>query len=98
MIQCSECEFFVRGPGGQAGFRCDPFTNIKEPECLQKWQLVKIDMMVRAYQATLAVYNRLAPIQEKMFRQMEREMDDMDEAESWKRTEDDEDNPADRLP
>jgi hypothetical protein len=98
MLQCSQCEYFVRGPAGQAGFRCDPFTNIKEPECLQKWQLVKLEMMVQAYQATIAMYNRLAPLQEKMFRQMEREMDDLDESEQWKRTEEDEDDPTGRLP
>jgi hypothetical protein len=93
MIQCSDCEFFVRGPAGQAAFRCDPFANIKEPECLQKWQVIKIDMMVRAYQATLDMYRRLAPLQEKMFRQMEREIDDIDEAEKWKRGDSEDEGP-----
>jgi hypothetical protein len=89
MIQCSECEFFVRGPAGQVMFRCDPFVNIKEPECIQKWQLIKIDTMVRSYQATLDMYRRLAPLQEKMFKQMEREIDELDEGESWKYGEED---------
>ena len=84
MIQCTECELFVRGPSGQVGFKCDPFSNIKEPECLIKWQLIKIDVMVRSYQATLAMYKRLAPLQEKMFRHMEREIDDVDDADRWK--------------
>jgi hypothetical protein len=84
MMQCSQCEFFVRGPGGQAAFRCDPFSNIKEPECLIKWQLIKLDTMVRAYQATLEHYKRLAPLQEKMFRHLEREIGDIDEADKWK--------------
>jgi hypothetical protein len=84
MIQCSECEYFHRGPGGQVGFSCDPFSTIKEPECLIKWQLIKLDTMVRSHQATLDMYRRLAPLQEKMFRQMERELDDQDDAESWK--------------
>lgn len=96
MLQCSECEFFVRGPGGQVSFRCDPFTNIKEPECLQKWQLIKTETMVRAYQATLDMYRRLAPLQEKMFRQMEREIDDIDEAERWKQGDTDDDDAPDR--
>jgi hypothetical protein len=90
MIQCSQCEHFIQGPQGQIGFNCNPFTMIKEPECLQKWQLVKLDLMVRAYQATVEMYNRLAPLQEKMFRQMQREMDDMEDADSWKNEEDDE--------
>jgi hypothetical protein len=84
MIQCSQCEFFVRGPGGQFRLTCDPFSTVKEPECLAKWQLIKIDMMVQAYQATVEMYRRLAPMQEKMFRHMEREMEDMDDADRWK--------------
>ena len=92
MIQCSECEYFVRGPGGQIGFKCDPFSNIKEPECLAKWQFVKIEAMVQAYQATLNMYRRLAPLQEKMFRQMQREVDDIDEADKWKYQDDEDEN------
>jgi hypothetical protein len=91
MLQCSQCEFFVRGPGNQVGFRCDPFSTIKEPECLVKWQLIKsgevarqMDRMVRAYEATVKMYEKLAPLQEKMFRHMEREIDEYDEAERWK--------------
>jgi hypothetical protein len=84
MIQCSDCEHCVRGPNGETGFTCNPFANIKEPECLVKWQLIKLDTMVRAYQSTLEVYHRLAPLQEKMFRHMQKEVDDMDEADSWK--------------
>ena len=91
MIQCGECEYFVRGPGGQLGFRCDPFSTIKEPECLVKWQLLrtnemtqKLDRLVAAYEATLEIYKRLQPLQEKMFRHMEHEIDDTEEADSWK--------------
>lgn len=91
MIQCSECEFFSRGPGGQISFRCDPFGTIKEPECLVKWQLLrtaeltqKVDRMVTAYEATLAMYKRIQPLQEKMFRQMEQEIEEVDEADAWK--------------
>lgn len=91
MIQCSECEHFVRSPDGQAGFTCNPFTNIKEPECLVKWQIIKLDTMVRSYQATLDMYRRLAPLQEKMFKHMQREIDDMEETDSWKYDQEDED-------
>jgi hypothetical protein len=58
MIQCSECEFFERGPNGQLTFKCDPFSTIKEPECLAKWQLLRtaelgrMDRMIAAYEAT----------------------------------------------
>ena len=91
MIQCEGCEFFRRSDSGEVGFACDPFKNIKEPECLAKWQLLKINQMVAAYQATLDYYRKLAPMQEKMFKVMEREIDDMSEAERWKVAEDAED-------
>ena len=93
MIQCSACEHFSRSPDGQVRFTCDPFSNIKEPQCLTKWQLIKIDMMVQAYQATVAMYKKLAPMQERMLRQMEQELDEVDEADQWKHGLDDEDEP-----
>ena len=95
MLQCKDCEFFSRGPGGVVTLRCDPFATIKEPECLTKWQLAKLDTMVRAYQATLEMYQRLAPLQEKMMRHMEREIDDVEEADAWKQAYDDEDEDED---
>ncbi len=84
MIQCKDCEYFHRDEGGRISFACDPFTNIKEPECLQKWQLIKINQMVEAYQATLSYYQKLAPMQDKLFHAMERELEDMEESEKWK--------------
>lgn len=91
MIQCEQCEFFHRGPDGHASFSCDPFSTIKEPECLAKWQLAKITQLVSAYQSTLEYYRKLAPMQEKMFKVMEREIDDISEADQWKVDEDDAD-------
>ncbi|MDY6912883.1 MAG: hypothetical protein SVT52_00255 [Planctomycetota bacterium] len=90
MIQCKDCEFFHRGPNGEIALSCDPFANIKEPDCLVKWQLVKINQMVGSYQATLEYYRKLAPMQEKMFRVVERELDDMNESEKWKVSDDEE--------
>jgi len=93
MIQCRECEFFKRDERGRIAFSCDPFGNIKEVECLQKWQLIKINEMVAAYRATLGYYRKLAPMQEKMFKVMERELDDISEADKWKVDEEDESGP-----
>ncbi|MFW6153680.1 MAG: hypothetical protein ACOC95_00510 [Planctomycetota bacterium] len=95
MIQCQDCEFFEQNSKGGFAFKCDPFHNIKEPSCLIKWQLIKIEQMVQAYQATLDYYQRLAPMQEKMFRVMEREMDDLNESENWKIADDDDDDDDD---
>lgn len=92
MIQCRDCEFCSVGTGGHLSFRCDPFDNIKEPECLHKWQLLKIDLMVRAYQATLEYYRRLAPLQERMFKHVERELNDADESDKWKTPDDQDEN------
>jgi hypothetical protein len=84
MIQCEQCEFFSRGPDGHAVLSCDPFSTIKEPECLAKWQLAKMSLLVAAYQSTLSYYRKLAPMQEKMFKVMEKEIDDISEADRWK--------------
>ena len=88
MIQCKDCEFCQRDEQGNVMMSCDPFATIIEPECLAKWQLVKTNQLLATYQATLGYYNRMAPMQEKMFKVMEREIDDIDEAEKWKTTDD----------
>ena len=90
MIQCQDCKYFHRDEGGQISFECDPFSTIVEPECLLKWQMIKINQMVGAYQATLAYYRKLEPLQEKIFKVMEREIDSMDEGEQWKVADEDE--------
>lgn len=84
MIQCQDCQYFHRNDRGEIRFECDPFANIVESECLVKWQLIKTNQMVASYQATLDYYRKLAPLQEKMFKVMERELDDMSESERWK--------------
>jgi hypothetical protein len=94
MIHCRDCEYFRRGPNGEVSFTCDPFSTIKEPECLQKWALIKINQMIASYQATLDYYRKLGPMQEKMFRFMEREMGDLDESDRWK-VDEGEDEPPD---
>jgi len=90
MTQCQDCEHFHRGDDGEISFSCDPFSTIIEPECLQKWQLIKINQMVASYQATLEYYRKLAPLQEKMFKVMEKEIDSMNESEQWKIADDEE--------
>jgi hypothetical protein len=84
MLQCRECEYFSQDSHGGIMLRCDPFGTIKEPECLQKWQLIRLDGLFRSYQAVLGWYSRMTPMQEKMMKFMEREMGDIDEAERWK--------------
>lgn len=94
MIQCQDCELCDMGPGNQRTFRCDPFTNIKEPECLAKWQLIRLDMLVASYQTMLQWYQRMAPLQDKVFKYMQREIDEMDESESWRQDSDEDDEPG----
>ena len=47
-------------------------------------------MLLASYQAMLKWYGKLAPLQDKMFRYMEREINELDESEQWK-LDDDED-------
>lgn len=96
MIQCKDCELYECGPDGRKTFQCDPFTNIKEPECLAKWQLIRLDMLVAGYQGMLKWQNKMGPMQNKLFKYMQREIDSMDESESWRldyEDDDSEDNP-----
>lgn len=92
MIQCQDCEFYRPAPDGSPQLSCDPFLNIKEPECLVKWQVVQLRLIAKSHQATLDMYQRLAPLQEKMFKHMERELDDAEDADRWKFQDDDEDD------
>jgi len=98
MIQCQECRYFRRAESGEISFSCDPFGNVVEPECLVKWQLVKINQMVASYHATLEYYRKLAPLQEKMFKAMEREINEMSEGEKWKTTDEEQDEPHEEEP
>lgn len=84
MIQCKDCEFCQIGPGNHRTFKCDPFVNIKEPECIAKWQLMRLDMLLFTYSRMQQWQEKMAPLQDKIFRYMEREMGDIDESEKWK--------------
>jgi len=84
MIQCKDCEYCQIGPDGRRSFNCDPFTNIKEPECIQKWQLIRLDMLLAGYQGMLKFQEKFAPLQDKILKYMQREIEDIDESERWK--------------
>ena len=84
MIECKDCEFCELGPDGKRAFKCDPFTNIKEPECIAKWQLIRLDMLLATYQGMVKWYGKLAPLQDKIFKYMQREINELDETEGWK--------------
>jgi hypothetical protein len=84
MIQCTQCELCEVGPDGRRAFKCDPFSNIKEPECIAKWQLIRLDMLLASYQGMLRWQNEMEPLQRKMMKFVEREMTDIDESDKWK--------------
>ena len=96
MIQCKDCEYFNRDKDtGRITLRCDPFSTIREPACLDKMQLLRLDALLQSYQTMLRWYQKLAPMQEKMFDIVKREMDDYDESESWKYDEQDNEDKED---
>lgn len=84
MIQCKDCELCEITSDGRRSFKCDPFTNIKEPECLQKWQLIRLDMLLASYQSMISSQKKFAPLQDKILKYMKREIDDMEDSEDWK--------------
>jgi hypothetical protein len=47
-------------------------------------------MLVASYQRMLKWYGKLAPMQDKLFKYMKREIEDMDESERWKVEEEEE--------
>ena len=96
MIQCKDCEFCQTGPNGRKIFKCDPFANIKEPECIAKWQLIRLDMLVAGYQGTLKFQEKLAPLQDKILKFMKREIEDIDETERWKLSDEDQEEDEDQ--
>jgi hypothetical protein len=89
MIQCKDCEFYMKGPDGSRVFKCNPFENIVEPECLAKWQLMRLDMLLATQQSLYRNNEKLGPLQDKLIKYVEREIDDIDESDSWKYGEDD---------
>ena len=89
-MQCKDCEFCEIGADGRRTFKCDPFINIKEPECIAKWQLIRLDMLVASYRGMLEWQKKLAPLQDKILKYMHREIEDMDESDSWKLDDEDE--------
>ncbi len=84
MLRCQDCEFYRIRPDGTGELLCDPFSTIKEPECLAKLQLTSLKIVAESHQSTLDLYRRFAPLQERMLRHIEREIDEADEADRWK--------------
>lgn len=84
MLQCKDCEFFQISENGARTFKCDPFNSVKEPECVAKWQLIRLDMLLASYQSMLRWYEKMSPLQDKLFKYMQREIEDMNESDNWK--------------
>ena len=93
MIQCKDCELCQIGPDGKRTFKCNPFTNIKESECIQKWQLIRLDMLLASYQGMLKMQGKFAPLQDKIMKYVQREIEDMEQTDSWKLEDEDVDYP-----
>lgn len=95
MIACKDCEHCKVDEHGRRSFSCDPFNNVKETDCIQKWQLIRLDMLLASYQTILSQHQKLAPMQNKMLKFMEREIDEANESEKWKIDDSQDDNQDD---
>ncbi len=49
-----------------------------------KWQLMRLDMLLSTQEALFRNNAKLAPLQDKLIRYVEKEIDDLDDADSWK--------------
>ena len=92
MIQCIDCEFCEISENNEKTFKCDPFSNIKEPECVSKWQLLRLDMLLAGFRGMTSFQERMAPMQDQIFKYVKRELEDLDESENWKVDDDDDDD------
>lgn len=52
-------------------------------------------MLVASYQSMLKWYDRLAPVQDKLFKYMKKELEDIDESERWKVDEEEDEESSD---
>ncbi len=57
---------------------------------MAKWQLIRLDMLTASYQQMLQWQQKLAPLQDKILKYMQREIEDIDESDRWKADEEDE--------
>jgi hypothetical protein len=94
MIQCKDCELYRQEPDGRRVFLCDPFNNIKELECLEKWQLLRLDMIAATQSNLASAQAQMAPIQDKILKYIKRELEDIDESEKWKLEEETDTEPS----
>ncbi len=64
---------------------------------MQKWQLLRLDMMVSGFQSMRMFQQKMEPMQDKLYKYVQRELDDIEDADSWKFMDDleDEDGPED---
>ncbi|ARN56749.1 hypothetical protein [Sedimentisphaera salicampi] len=93
MIQCKDCKYCKEGANGEMIFLCNPFKYIVEPECLQKWQIMKLNELLSIQTSQARANSKLNDIQDKIIKYVEREIDDMEDADGWKYLDDQEDDP-----
>ena len=83
-MQCKDCEFSKVTSTGKRIFLCDPFENIVESQCIIKWQLIKIDQLLDAQSRQLRSQVSMAPLQSKIMKYIEREIQDLEDSDDWK--------------
>jgi len=49
-----------------------------------KWQLLRLDLLLQQHQSTISWQQKMSPIQDKIYKYIKRELDDIDEADRWK--------------
>ena len=97
MLRCQDCDLYRERPDGTGALTCNPFVTIKEPECRAQLQLTYLKIVAESHQSTLALYRRFAPLQERMLRHIEREIDEAEEDDRWKIGDDEDEDEDDSF-
>lgn len=91
-MQCKDCQYSELAANGKRVFTCNPFENIVEPECIAKWQLIKLDQFLEMQAMQLRSQANMAPMQNKIMKYIERELKDLEDADDWKNSYDQDDD------
>jgi hypothetical protein len=49
-----------------------------------KWQILRLDLLLKHSRMNMSWQHKMSPIQDKILKYIQRELDDLDDADQWK--------------